>query len=162
MMTETAPPDCQRHANRLCSLLTCNACSGLRPDSSRDLTPMRRRTWRAYHASPCQFMHLPHWSSHTHLLLSHGFICSPSRKANCWDNAVAQRFFLNVKAERVWQRHYANHAEARIAIVADIVGFYNSEGLHSVLEAIVCLPSTNGKWQPQNLSIYLQLLDHHN
>lgn len=67
------------------------------------------------------------------LLASQGFICSMSRKGNCWDNAVAERFFLNLKMERVWQREYANHAEAKIDIAAYIVGFYNSERLHSVL-----------------------------
>lgn len=44
---------------------------------------------------------------------------------------VAQRFFLNLKTERVWQRPYANHAEARIDIAADIVGFYDCERLNS-------------------------------
>ena len=48
-------------------------------------------------------------------------------------NAVAERFFLNLKMERVWQRNYANHAEARIDIANYIVGFYNRERLHSVL-----------------------------
>jgi transposase InsO family protein len=56
-----------------------------------------------------------------------------SRKGNCWDNAVAERFFLNLKMERVWQRQYANHAEAKIDIATYIVGFYNNERLHSVL-----------------------------
>jgi transposase InsO family protein len=67
------------------------------------------------------------------LLTKHGFVCSMSRKGNCWDNAVAERFFLNLKMERVWQREYANHAEAKIDIAAYIVGFYNCERLHSVL-----------------------------
>jgi putative transposase len=35
------------------------------------------------------------------LLTKHGFVCSMSRKGNCWDNAVAERFFLNLKMERV-------------------------------------------------------------
>jgi transposase InsO family protein len=56
-----------------------------------------------------------------------------SRKGNCSDNAVAERFFLNLKMEWVWQREYANHAEARIDIANYIVGFYKSERLHSVL-----------------------------
>lgn len=43
-----------------------------------------------------------------------------------WDNAVVERFFLNLKRERVWQRHYANHGAARPAIADYIVGFYNS------------------------------------
>ena len=67
------------------------------------------------------------------LLAEHGYVCSMSRKGNCWDNAVAERFFLNLKMERVWQRNYANHAEARCDIAAYIVEFYNSQRLHSVL-----------------------------
>ena len=56
-----------------------------------------------------------------------------SRKGNCWDNAVAERFFLNLKMERVWQRNYANHAEAKLDVAIYIAGFYNCERLHSVL-----------------------------
>ena len=67
------------------------------------------------------------------LLNQHGFICSMSRKGNCWDNAVTERFFLNLKMERVWQKRYANHAEAQRDIVNYIVGFYNTERLHSTL-----------------------------
>ncbi len=67
------------------------------------------------------------------LLASKGFICSMSRKGNCWDNAVAERFFLILKMERVWQRSYSNYSEARIDIADYIVGFYNIERLHSVL-----------------------------
>ena len=46
---------------------------------------------------------------------------------------MAERFFLNLKMERVWQRTYANHAEARNDVTAYIVGFYNSERINSVL-----------------------------
>jgi transposase InsO family protein len=55
------------------------------------------------------------------------------RKGSCWDNAVAERFFLNLKIERVWQREYANHMEAKTDITAYIVGFYNCNRIHSVL-----------------------------
>ena len=67
------------------------------------------------------------------LLKQHGFVCSMSRKGNCWDNAVAERFFLNLKMERVWQRQYANHAEAKVDITDYIVGFYNCTRINSVL-----------------------------
>ncbi len=56
-----------------------------------------------------------------------------SRKGNCWDNAVMERFFLNLKMERVWQTRYANHAEAKQDITDYIVNFYNSTRLHSKL-----------------------------
>jgi transposase InsO family protein len=43
-----------------------------------------------------------------------------SRKGNCWDNAVMERFFLNLKMERVWQRTYANRGEAMTAASTSI------------------------------------------
>lgn len=67
------------------------------------------------------------------LLAKHGFICSMSRRGNCWDNAVAERFFLNLKMERVWQRTYANQDEAKKDIADYIVSFYNTERINSVL-----------------------------
>jgi putative transposase len=60
------------------------------------------------------------------LLKQHHVVCSMSRKGNCWDNSVMERFFLNLKMERVWQRRYANHDEARRDINQYIVGFYNA------------------------------------
>lgn len=75
------------------------------------------------------------YASHEYqrLLKQHGIICSMSRKGNCWDNAVMERFFLNLKMERVWQRDYANHLEAIKDITEYIVGFYNCVRLHSTL-----------------------------
>ena len=58
---------------------------------------------------------------------------SMSRKGNCWDNSVMERFFLSLKMERVWRRDYANHAEAIRDITEYIVGFYNNVRLHSKL-----------------------------
>jgi len=70
---------------------------------------------------------------HRALLHRHGLRASMSRKGNCWDNAVMERFFLNLKMERVWQRDYANRAEALRDINDYIVGFYNNVRLHSTL-----------------------------
>ncbi len=39
---------------------------------------------------------------HQALLARHGLVGSMSRKGNCWDNAVMERFFLSLKTERVW------------------------------------------------------------
>ena len=72
-------------------------------------------------------------AAHRALLAKHGLVGSMSRKGNCWDNAVMERFFLNLKMERVWQRDYANHAEASSDITDYIVNFYNSVRLHSTL-----------------------------
>lgn len=75
------------------------------------------------------------YASETHraLLTRHGMRASMSRKGNCWDNAVMERFFLNLKMERVWQRDYTTHAEAVRDVTDYIVGFYNSVRLHSTL-----------------------------
>lgn len=75
------------------------------------------------------------YASHEHvrLLQQHGITQSMSRKGQCWDNAVAERFFLNLKMERVWQRDYANQAEARQDIADYIVNFYNPCRLHASL-----------------------------
>ena len=70
---------------------------------------------------------------HQDLLDRHGLVCSMSRKGNCWDNAVMERFFLNLKMERVWQGDYANHAEAQADIADYITSFYNPVRLHSTL-----------------------------
>lgn len=40
---------------------------------------------------------------------------------------------MSLKTERVWQRRYANHGEARRDIADYIVGFYNAARLHSTL-----------------------------
>ena len=71
--------------------------------------------------------------AHQALLTKHGLVGSMSRKGNCWDNSVMERFFLNLKMERVWQRDYANHSEAIHDVADYIVNFYNSVRLHSTL-----------------------------
>ncbi len=71
--------------------------------------------------------------AHRALLARHQLVASMSRKGNCWDNAVMERFFLNLKMERVWQRDYANHGEAILDITDYVVTFYNATRLHSTL-----------------------------
>ncbi len=76
-------------------------------------------------------------AEHPALLGKHGLVGSMSRKGNCWLtdrlSAVMERFFLNLKMERVWHKEYANHNEAINDIADYIVGFYNSIRLHSKL-----------------------------
>ena len=71
---------------------------------------------------------------HQELLVCHSLVGSMSRKGNCWDNAVMERFFLSLKTERAWQRDYANHAEAQCDIADYIVCFYNYRRTHSTLD----------------------------
>ena len=46
---------------------------------------------------------------------------------------MVERFFLKLKMERVWQKDYANHAEAITDVADYIVNFYNAVRLHSTL-----------------------------
>ena len=46
---------------------------------------------------------------------------------------MMERPFLNLKMERVWQRQYSNHDEARRDINQYIVAFYKRVRLHPTL-----------------------------
>jgi putative transposase len=67
------------------------------------------------------------------LLATHGLRCSMSRKGECLDNAVAERFFGSLKRERTDQCHYTTRQEARADVVEYIEMFYNSRRKHSYL-----------------------------
>jgi transposase InsO family protein len=58
---------------------------------------------------------------------------SMSRKGNCWDNAVMERFFGTVKRECTAQMHFATHQDARIALFEYIEAYYNRVRKHSTL-----------------------------
>jgi putative transposase len=67
------------------------------------------------------------------LLAQHGIISSMSRRANCWDNAVAESFFATLKIELVYQTQWNTRAQARSAIFEYIELFYNRSRRHSAL-----------------------------
>ena len=58
---------------------------------------------------------------------------SMSRRGNCWDNAVMERFFRSLKTERLNRVTFMNH-ESVVAAVASYVQFYNYKRLHSSLD----------------------------
>jgi len=66
-------------------------------------------------------------------LVDHGLVCSMSRRANCWDNAVAESFFATVKVELVHDARWATRAAARTALFEYIEIFYNGQRRHSAL-----------------------------
>ncbi len=67
------------------------------------------------------------------LLSEHGMICSMSRKGNCWDNAVVERFFRSLKSDQTDHRRYATREEAKKDVIDYIEMFYNSRRYHSYL-----------------------------
>ena len=56
-----------------------------------------------------------------------------SRKGNCWDNAVMERFFGSLKSERTDDEVYLTRRMAKNDVVDYIEMFYNSDRLHSTL-----------------------------
>lgn len=60
-----------------------------------------------------------------------GIKCSMSRRANCWDNAVAESFFSTLKIELVHNVIFTTKASAEFAIAEWIEVFYNGRRRHS-------------------------------
>ena len=58
---------------------------------------------------------------------------SMSRRGNCWDNAVMERFFRNLKTERINRLRFINH-QAVIAEVESYIYFYNYKRLNSAID----------------------------
>jgi putative transposase len=67
------------------------------------------------------------------LLKQHGISISMSRKGNCWDNAVMERFFGSLKSERTDNKIYLTREQAKADVIDYIEMFYNSQRLHSTL-----------------------------
>ena len=61
---------------------------------------------------------------------------SMSRRANCWDNAVAESFFGSLKKERIKKRIYADRQTAALDVSEYIEGFYNPIRRHSHLGGV--------------------------
>ena len=68
-----------------------------------------------------------------HVLNKHNITASMSRRGNCHDNAVTERFFRSLKSERVNYRQYKTRDEAMKDIAEYIEPFYNQRRRHSTL-----------------------------
>ena len=66
-------------------------------------------------------------------LTKHNITASMSRRGNCLDNAVTERFFRSLKSERVNYRQYKTRAEGMADIADYIESFYNQKRRHSTL-----------------------------
>jgi transposase InsO family protein len=60
-----------------------------------------------------------------------GFICSMSRKGNCYDNALMESFWGKLKMEWLNERAFKTRAEAKKAVFEYIELFYNRRRTHS-------------------------------
>ena len=66
-------------------------------------------------------------------LTKHNITASMSRRGNCLDNAVTERFFRSLKSERVNYKQYKTRAEGMADIADYIESFYNQKRRHSTL-----------------------------
>jgi putative transposase len=66
-------------------------------------------------------------------LKEHGMRVSMSRKGNCWDNAVMERFFGTLKRECTSRARFPTHEQARTALFEYIEVYYNRVRKHSTL-----------------------------
>jgi putative transposase len=71
--------------------------------------------------------------SYQHTLRTLGIECSMSRTGNCYDNAVAERFFWSLKHEWTNHEQFADLESARLSVFKYIETFYNSQRLHQTL-----------------------------
>lgn len=67
------------------------------------------------------------------LLAENGIRCSMSRKGECLDNAVAERFFGSLKREWTVNQYYVTRQQAKDDVIDYIEMFYNSRRIHSYL-----------------------------
>jgi putative transposase len=67
------------------------------------------------------------------LLKRHGMICSMSRKADCWDNAVIESFNATIKTKLIHRTKWRTREEARAGVYRYIETWYNPKRLHSSL-----------------------------
>jgi putative transposase len=63
-----------------------------------------------------------------------GMVCSMSRKGNCWDNAVMERFFGSLKREWVKDKIYPTREDAKKDLFKYIEWFYNVQRRHATLD----------------------------
>jgi putative transposase len=67
------------------------------------------------------------------LLTANKFVCSMSRKGNCWDNACAESFFGSLKNEWIKNRIYETYEEGKNDVFKYVEVFYNRKRRHASL-----------------------------
>lgn len=67
-----------------------------------------------------------------HTLSLHGIKQSMSRRGNCWDNAVQERFFRSLKSEYLNDLSFINHASV-INAVERYIRYYNNRRINSAI-----------------------------
>lgn len=72
-------------------------------------------------------------SDYRELLQANSVLPSMSRKGVCYDNAVAESFFSNLKNEAMHERLFASRDEGKAVVRDYIETYYNKQRLHQTL-----------------------------
>lgn len=64
-------------------------------------------------------------------LKEYGYVCSMSRKGNCWDNAPMESFWGKMKQEWLNGQKFKTRDEAKAKVFEYIMIFYNRKRLHA-------------------------------
>ncbi len=67
------------------------------------------------------------------LLKTHNITASMSRKADCWDNAIAESFWGTIKRELIDRYIWKTKQQAMQAVRQWIADFYNRKRRHSAI-----------------------------
>ncbi|MEY8002008.1 integrase core domain-containing protein, partial [Clostridium sp. Mt-5] len=94
-------------------------------------------------------------SDYQTLLKKCSFVCSVSRKGNCWDNAPMESFWGKMKWEWLYENHYKTREEARASVFEYVEIFYNRQRIHaSNKRKILYLSDTTNYYQPTSICIH--------
>jgi putative transposase len=83
-------------------------------------------------------------------LLKADITCSMSRRANCWDNAVAESFFGTLKTELIHPSSFSTRTIARTVIAEWIEVFYNRQRIHSTIGYVSPVQFEANYWSALN------------
>jgi putative transposase len=81
-----------------------------------------------------------------------GITCRMSRRANCWDNSVAESFFGTLKTELIHPRIFSTRAIARTMIAQWIEVFYDRQRFHSTIDYLSPVQFEENYWSTLNQS----------
>ncbi len=70
------------------------------------------------------------------MLATNKLVASMSRKADCYDNAVAESFFSTLKNELIWKQIPESRKQAKLMISEYIEVFYNRQRVHQSLNYV--------------------------
>jgi putative transposase len=68
------------------------------------------------------------------MITQYQLIGSMSRKANCWDNSIAESFFHTLKVELTHNYSYQTREQAKLSVFQYIEGYFNQQRMHSALD----------------------------